>query len=185
MSAGKFNDSKIAQLRVMAGAGLTLKEIAAALGVSIPGALKAARRCGIVTRKRGDHMRDCSRAKISASKRAYFSIPENRAAQSARRIAHCASAESRAVLSAAQRLSWASGRRPRKYRPSARRGDVAIPNWVGDLAEDYYDWAIVFGEEAAATHVRRLKRDALAKTSHFTIPRSRSATRPLREQDPI
>lgn len=47
-------------------------------------------------------------------------------------------------------------------RPGKRSGDnVAVPDWVPlGLIEDYFDLAGLYGEEAAASFVRRLKREA-------------------------
>ncbi|OAH18024.1 hypothetical protein AX289_29970 [Methylorubrum populi] len=43
---------------------------------------------------------------------------------------------------------------------------IAVPTWVPhDLTEDYLDVADMEGEEAAASHVRRLKREAAAAIS--------------------
>ena len=42
-------------------------------------------------------------------------------------------------------------------------GDVAVPRWVpADLVDEYLEYAAASGEEAAASHIRRLKREMAA-----------------------
>lgn len=56
----------------------------------------------------------------------------------------------RARMSEAQKKAWAERR-------------VKVPHWVpADLHEDYLDVAAMSGAEAAAAHVRQLKREAAA-----------------------
>ena len=98
-----------------------------------------------------------------ASKKA-LSDPEVRARMSAARKKALSDPEVRARMSAASKKAW-SDPEVRARIKATRKGakGVLIPKWVPlDLHDEYLDVAAEQGEEAAASHIRRLKREMAA-----------------------
>lgn len=79
------------------------------------------------------------------------------------------SAETRARMSEARKRAWADPEvrarmsEGRKRAWAGCRRSIVCPKWVpDDLKSEFFEVAGYAGEEAAASHVRRLKREALA-----------------------
>ena len=98
-----------------------------------------------------------------ASKKA-LADPEVRARMSAASKKAWADPEVRARMSAARKKAWADPEVRARIK-ATRKGakGVLIPKWVPlDLQDEFLDVAAERGEEAAASHVRRLKREMVA-----------------------
>ena len=101
------------------------------------------------------------RAKISAASKAALADPAVRAKISAARKAALADPAVRAKMSAARKAALADPAVRARIKAS-RKGakGVLIPRWVPeDLQEEFLDIAAESGEERAASHIRRLKRE--------------------------
>jgi hypothetical protein len=110
---------------------------------------------------------DEARQRIAEAQRRFWAKPENRAARieqiraamkdkaeagvaSEAPASRSPSPETRARLAAASRNYW------------ARKKAVEVPKWVPDsLADEYREIASLFGEESAASQIRRLKREMI------------------------
>lgn len=151
---GKRTPEKIRVLRRMAREGATSREIGAVLDVSHVTAWQWAKYAGIALRTVGAPGDAVSSFRKSAAALAHYSKPEAlaRKREAARRTWSDPGIRARRL--AAVRAS---------NRARSMRARVAIPPWVpADLIEDFTDIAVIAGEEAAASHVRRLKRQAAA-----------------------
>jgi hypothetical protein len=69
--------------------------------------------------------------------------------------------EVRAKMSAARNRALADPEvRAKMSKPRQRRGNIIVPHWVPqDLWSEFFEIAQSIGEEAAASHIRRLKRE--------------------------
>jgi len=128
-----------------------LAPVADIMGVSVPGLWLCLKRHGVPVVTRTESMKALHadpefKAKISklsaARMKALNADPEFKAAAAARMKALHADPEFKAKIRAARRV-------------------YEVPAWVPtDLIDDYIDVARLSGEEGAASHVRRLKREA-------------------------
>lgn len=108
--------------------------VAAYIGASASGVWNALKRAGVAVQSRSENMK------------ALHADPEFKARNAERMKALNADPEFKARLKAGI---------------ERHHFGVEVPSWVpGDLRDDYIDVARLSGEEAAASHVRRLKREA-------------------------
>ena len=116
-----------------------------------PGACVAGRRgrCSVC-----HELTHAQKARMSEASRKAWADPEVRARTSEASRKALADPEVRARMSEASRKAWAK----------KKTGDVEIPRWVvmADLVGEFVDIAAIGGEEAAASHCRRLKREMAA-----------------------
>ena len=112
--------------------------VAAYIGASASGVWNALKRAGVAVQSRSENMK------------ALHADPEFKARHAA------AAAERMKALNADPEFKA-------RHRAAIRRhfDGCDVPSWVpGDLRDDYIDVARLSGDEAAASHVRRLKREA-------------------------
>ena len=108
--------------------------VAAYIGASASGVWNALKRAGVAVQSRSENMK------------ALHADPEFKARHAERMKARHADPEFKARLKAGIQR---------------RHFGVEVPAWVpNDLRDDYIDVARLSGEDAAASHVRRLKREA-------------------------
>ena len=141
----KRSPQKIATLREMAGDGMSATDISRALGVTLPCILNWAKDECIPLISKAQAMKAAMadpevRARKSAAMKAAMADPEVRA----RHAAAMADPEVRARIKASR--AGAKG--------------ILIPKWVPlDLHDEFLDVAAYDGEEKAASHIRKLKRE--------------------------
>lgn len=112
--------------------------VAAYIGASASGVWNALKRAGVAVQSRSENMK------------ALHADPEFKARHAA------AAAERMKALNADPEFKA-------RHRAAIRRhfDGCDVPSWVpNDLRDDYIDVARLSGEDAAASHVRRLKREA-------------------------
>ena len=150
--------------------------VAAYIGASASGVWNALKRAGVAVQSRSERMKALNadpefkaRNAAAASKRmkALHADPEFKARHAERMKALNADPEFKAKISklsaARMKALNADPEFKARHRAAIRRhfDGCDVPSWVpDDLRDDYIDVARLSGEEAAASHVRRLKREA-------------------------
>ena len=129
--------------------------VAAYIGASASGVWNALKRAGVAVQSRSENMK------------ALHADPEFKARNAERMKALHADPEFKArhAAAASKRMKALHADPEFKARLKAgiqrRHFGVEVPAWVpNDLRDDYIDVARLSGEDAAASHVRRLKREA-------------------------
>ncbi len=116
----------------------SVARVAEAVGASVSGVWRALKRAGVAM------------AGAAARMKALHADPEFKAAHAARSSARMKALNADPEFKA-------------RHRAAIRRhfDGCEVPSWVpADLRDDYIDVARLSGEEVAASHVRRLKREA-------------------------
>jgi len=107
------------------------------------------------------------RARMSQARKKAWADPQVRARMSQARKKALADPEVRARMSQASKKAWADPEVRARIRAACRgAGGVLIPKWVPiDLQDEFLDLAAEQGEEAAASVIRRLKREMRAEVA--------------------
>lgn len=150
--------------------------VAAYIGASASGVWNALKRAGVAVQSRSENMKALhadpefkARHAAAAAERmkARNADPEFKAATSARMKALNADPEFKAKISKLSAARMKALHADPEFRARLRAGirrhfdGCDVPSWVpADLRDDYIDVARLSGDEAAASHVRRLKREA-------------------------
>ena len=164
----KKSPEKIQTIRDMAP-GSSATEIAREIGVSLCTILKWGEEEGVrfLTKAQASKKAWADpevRARMSQAHKKALADPEVRARMSQARKKAWADPEVRARMSQARKKAMADPEvRARIVTARAGAKGVEIPKWVPvDLWDEFAEIAALNGEEAAASHCRRLKHDAQA-----------------------
>ena len=125
--------------------------VAAYIGASASGVWNALKRAGVAVQSRSENMK------------ALHADPEFKARHAERMKALNADPEFKARNAERMKALHADPEFKARLRAGIRRhfDGCDVPSWVpADLRDDYIDVARLSGDEAAASHVRRLKREA-------------------------
>jgi len=107
------------------------------------------------------------RARMSQARKKAWADPQVRARMSQARKKAWADPQVRARMSQASKKAWADPEVRARIRAARRgAGGVLIPKWMPiDLQDKFLDLAAEQGEEAAASVIRRLKREMRAEAA--------------------
>ena len=142
--------------------------VAAYIGASASGVWNALKRAGVAVQSRSENMKALHadpefKARHAERMKALNADPEFKARNAERMKALHADPEFKAATSARMKALHADPEFRVRLRAGIRRhfDGCDVPSWVpADLRDDYIDVARLSGDEAAASHVRRLKREA-------------------------
>ena len=155
MARGRKPTIDVARAAAIYAETQSVYAVAAAIGASGNGVYLALKRAGVAVRTRGEALKALHAdpefkarhaAVLSERMKALHADPEFKAAHAARMMALYADPEFRAQkIAAIERRCFG----------------FAVPSWVpADLRDTYIAIGRAVGEKAAASHVRRLKREA-------------------------